>query len=151
MRWYSHHDLLSQPYFHDVYNKKKIYTNKILQNIFSNLGISCTVNEQTYKSGNKYPFQMDFPSYLRVSTKIRNDSWKLINRYFAGGGTKKNKKQTKKEGGERERENLMKSATSSLFRIYIVLDKKTKQKTHTHISIYETRVPDKLNFHLIIL
>ncbi len=67
------------------YNKKKIYTNKILQNIFSNLGISCTVNEHTYKSGNKYPFQMDFPSYLRVSTKIRNDSWKLINRYFEDG------------------------------------------------------------------
>ncbi|QEE17981.1 hypothetical protein DSAG12_03819 [Promethearchaeum syntrophicum] len=67
------------------YNKKKIYTNNILQHIFSNLGISCMVEENIYKNGIKYPFQMDFPSYLSVSTKIRNDSWKLINRYFEDG------------------------------------------------------------------
>ncbi len=67
------------------YNAKKDFPNKILQNIFSNLGISCTVDEHIFKNGIKYPFQMDFPSYLRVSTKIRNDSWKLINRYFESG------------------------------------------------------------------
>ncbi len=59
--------------------------NKILQDIFSNLGISCTIDEKIYKNGMKFPFQMDFPSYLKVSTKIRNESWKLINRYFGDG------------------------------------------------------------------
>ena len=67
------------------YDAKKKYPNKILQNIFSNLGISCTVDEHTYKNGIKYPFQMDFPPYLKVSTKIRNESWKLINRFFEDG------------------------------------------------------------------
>ena len=28
---------------------------------------------------------MDFPSYLKISTKIRNESWKLINRFFEDG------------------------------------------------------------------
>ncbi len=67
------------------YNAKKDFPNKILQNIFSNLGISCTVDEHIYKNGIKYPFQMDLPSYLKVSTKIRNESWKLINRFFEDG------------------------------------------------------------------
>jgi len=67
------------------YNAKIKYPNKILQNIFSNLGISVTVDERIYKNGIKYPFQMEFPPYLRVSTKIRNESWKLINRFFENG------------------------------------------------------------------
>ncbi|MHA1719401.1 MAG: hypothetical protein ACTSWX_14680 [Promethearchaeota archaeon] len=67
------------------YNAKKEYPNKIIQRIFSNLGISCTIDENMFINGNKYPFQMDFPSYLEVSTKIKDESWKLINRLFENG------------------------------------------------------------------
>ncbi|MHA1601755.1 MAG: hypothetical protein ACTSUI_01980 [Promethearchaeota archaeon] len=63
----------------------KKYPDKLIEYICQNLEINCKYHPKNFIENVDYPFQMSFNSFLKSATKIKDESWKLINRRFFDG------------------------------------------------------------------
>ncbi|MHA1675231.1 MAG: hypothetical protein ACTSYI_16595 [Promethearchaeota archaeon] len=65
--------------------KKAAKTPRLILKICENLGIKCNFLNKNIIDSINYPFQMDFHSYLAISTKLTGEEWKLVNKIFKNG------------------------------------------------------------------